>query len=168
LLDHGAPLGGIGFQGHLGSLLTPPVKLLEILDKFAVFGVPLQVTEFDVDVADEQLAADFTRDLITVLFSHPAVNGFVMWGFWEGSHWKPHTAMFRRDWSPKLNGIAYMDLVCKQWRTDELLVSDAAGMAATRGFLGEYEITASHHGKTVTVRETLKKDNPVIRVELPI
>ena len=34
-------------------------------------------------------------------FSHEAYTGFVMWGFWEGAHWKPETALWRKDWTEK-------------------------------------------------------------------
>ena len=38
LLDHGAPLGGIGMQGHFGSDFTPPEKLWQILESIPKIG----------------------------------------------------------------------------------------------------------------------------------
>ncbi len=89
MLDSGAPIDGIGLQSHFDSNLTPPSRVLELIDQFAAFGKDLQVTEFDVSVADEQVQADYTRDFLTICFSHPAMKGFMIWGFWEGAHWKP-------------------------------------------------------------------------------
>ena len=139
LLDHGAPLEGIGMQGHFGAP-TPPEKMLEILDRFATFGKPIRITEFDFETSDEQLQAEFTRDLLTVCFSHPKVDAFLMWGFWEGRHWKPKGAMLRRDWSPKPNFEVWRDLVHKQWWTDTAGTTGPDGLFRARAFLGDYSI----------------------------
>jgi len=151
LIDNGAPLDGIGMQGHFGTLLTPPEKLYSILDRFAGFGKDLEVTEFDIDIKDEQAQANYTRDFMTLYFSHPATIGFVMWGFWEGDQWRPNGAMFRKDWSVKPNGQAYLDLVLKKWWTNEKGKTDASGFYKTRGFLGDYEITVRVEGVTKTL-----------------
>ena len=147
LQKEGAPLDGIGIQGHFGSDLTPPTRMLEILDRYAKFGLPIQVTEFDVQVPNEQLQADFTRDFMTAMFSHPAVNGVVMWGFWEGRHYAPSAALWRKDWSVKPNGAAWLDLVQRQWMTNVLAKTDAAGTLKTRAFLGDYQITVNAGGQ---------------------
>ncbi len=83
LLAGGAPVEGVGMQSHFGSGLTGMERMLEILDRFATFGVPIAATEFDVNVTDEQVQADFLRDFMTTLFSHSSVNGIIMWGFWQ-------------------------------------------------------------------------------------
>ena len=69
--------------------------------------------------ATKQLQAMYTRDLMTAVFAQEGFDAFVMWGFWEGAHWRPDAAMFRNDWSIKPNGEAYLDLVFDQWWTDE-------------------------------------------------
>jgi len=149
LLDQGAPVEGIGLQGHFGAP-TPPARMLEILDRFARFGKPLAITEFDLEIDDQHLQAVFTRDLLTVCFSHPSVNQFLMWGFWEGRHWKPRGAMINRQWDPKPNYRVWRDLVYKQWWTDETLTAGADGRVSLRGFMGDYTIEASHGGKSAS------------------
>ena len=143
LIDSGAPLDGIGMQSHFGNDLTPPPRLLAVLDRFAVFGKTIAVTEFDINITDDELQAAYTRDFMTALFSHPSVNGILMWGFWEGRHWRPQAALFRRDWSVKPVGEAWQALVFKEWWTDATAKADAQGRARVRGFLGDYEITAA-------------------------
>ena len=69
LIDNGAPIDGIGIQGHFGSLLTPPVRILQELDHLASFKKKIMITEFDVIVPDEQLRADFLRDFFISCFS---------------------------------------------------------------------------------------------------
>ncbi|NLY01706.1 MAG: energy transducer TonB [Rhodopirellula sp.] len=166
LLDQGAPLQGIGLQGHFGSDLTPPERLIEILDRFAKFGIPLQVTEHDIDVTDEQLQADYTRDFLTAMFGHPAVKGLLTWGFWEGRHWRPNGAYFRRDWSIKPAGQAWLDLVLNAWWTRFSGSTDDTGKVATRGFLGEYEIVATKGGARQTEKVTLSTGGAKVTIKL--
>jgi GH35 family endo-1,4-beta-xylanase len=118
LLDNGAPLDGIGLQSHFNANFTPPERVLEILDRFASFEKDLMVTEFDINIKDEDMQAAYTRDYLTICFSHPAMKGFLMWGFWAGAHWLPDGAMIRRDWSTKPNYDAWVDLVYKEWWTN--------------------------------------------------
>jgi GH35 family endo-1,4-beta-xylanase len=150
LKDGGAPLGGIGFQCHFGESVIPPDRLLSGLDRFAKLGLPIAVTEFDINTTDEQLQADYTRDFMTALFSHRAVNSILMWGFWEGRHWLPDAALYRRDWSVKPNGKAWRDLVFKEWWTNADGKTGRDGAYRTRGFLGDYRITVRANGKQVT------------------
>ena len=100
LIADGVKLDGIGNQAHFHSSFLPsPREMLANSDRFAKLVPALQLTEFDVNTnGDEQLAADFTRDVLITTFSHPAYTGMVMWGFWEGAHWKPDTALWRKDW----------------------------------------------------------------------
>ncbi len=166
LLRRGAPLDGIGFQGHFMHALTPPDRVYSLLDRFARLGEALEITEFDFQTADEQLQADYTRDFMTIVFSHPRVTGFVMWGFWEGSHWRPAAAMYRRDWTIKPNGEVYNDLVFREWWTNAGGRTNAAGSYATRGFLGEYEITVAKDGRTVTQPARLRRPGTTVQVVL--
>ncbi len=168
LVDRGAPLDGIGFQGHFGGVLTPPEKLLQILDRYARFGKELQITEFDIRGLqnDEQLQADYTRDLMTVFFSHPAATSFTMWGFWGGAHWMPDAEMFRKDWTPKPNALAYQDLVLKEWWTDVAGTTDEWGEFQTRGFCGDYQVTATHGGKVSTLAVPLSRESSAVTLVL--
>lgn len=164
LLAAGAPLDGIGMQGHFGWNLTPPEKMLSILDRFAKFGKPIEITEFDVQMTDEKLQADFTRDFLIAMFSHPAVSGVVMWEFWEGHHYAPTAALWRKDWTPKPNGQVWLDLVKRQWMTNLVDTADAGGQVRTRGFLGDYEVTASVGGKSVNQKFGLSSEGKTVRL----
>lgn len=157
LRRRGAPIDGLGFQCHYGGYLTPPARIIQVLDRFAAHGFVLQVTEFDVDLTDEQVQADYLRDFTTAVFSHPAVDTLQLWGFWERRHWRPNAALWRKDWSIKPAGQAWLDLLHRQWSTDETLRTDAEGRAATRGFLGDYEIAVRHgdRGTTTSLKLTV-------------
>ena len=166
LKDGGAPITGLGMQAHFGASPTPPERMLAILDRFAAIGLDIAITEHDIDTLDEELQADFTRDFLTLAFSHPSVVAFLTWGFWENSHWRPSGAYFRSDWSIKPAGQAWLDLVTKTWWTDETLATGADGSASTRGFLGDYEITVTHGGKTKTLPVSLPKAGAKVDVVL--
>ncbi len=167
LQDQKAPLGGIGLQGHFGWNPTPPPVVIQRLDRFATFGVPIEVTEFDVNVSDEKFQADYTRDLMTAVFSHPATSGIIMWGFWDSKHWLNNAPLYRKDWSLKPSGQAWMDLVFHQWWTNTSAVTDASGHCGARGFLGDYEIQVKHGSADVTVKAKLTANGSTVQVVIP-
>jgi endo-1,4-beta-xylanase len=160
LIKQGAPVGGIGIQAHFDQQLTPPARILEILDRFSRLGKELQITEFDVDVNDEELQAAYTRDFLTAAFSHPAVRGVLAWGFWEGSHYKPNAAMIRRDWRWKPSGEAWRELIFKKWWTDARGTSGKDGIFRTRGFRGDYEVSVTIDGSVQTISTNLSGSGP--------
>ncbi|MEO5823365.1 MAG: endo-1,4-beta-xylanase [Vicinamibacteraceae bacterium] len=168
LIESGAPITGLGLQGHFGASPTSMATVKRLLDRYAALGLSLRITEFDIDTADEALQADYTRDFLTMVFSHPAVAGFQMWGFWEGAHWLPRAAMYRRDWSEKPNGETFRRLVHEVWRTAANGRTDDDGRFATRAFHGQYEVTVTSRGRTrVVAVEHVSRDGPtVIRIEM--
>jgi len=145
LIEQGAPPDGIGFMGHFDLLsLTPPEELLQVMDRFARIIPSIQITELDVDVGgEEQLQADYTRDVMIAAFSHPACKGVIIWGFWEKKHWKPAAALYRSDWSIKPAGRVWNDLVFHEWWTDVAGRADDQGRHVVSGFLGKYEVTGA-------------------------
>jgi GH35 family endo-1,4-beta-xylanase len=166
LIRQKAPLDGIGMQGHFGGKPTSPAQMLSILDRYARFGKEIVVTEYDFDTNDEALAADFTRDLMTVLFSHPSVTGFYMWGFWDGQHWKHNAPIFRKDFSMKPSGAAYEKLVLEEWRTKARGKADASGRFTARGFHGDYTVRVEHAGQTKSANVSLGKNGASVILTL--
>lgn len=151
LAERGVKVDAFAFQGHFHTLPPSPESVLKIWDHFAAKGLKLYVSEFDVKTTDEALQADWTRDFYTLAYSHPAVAGVTMWGFWEGAHWIPQGAMYRRDWSPKPNALAY-DAVRRDWTTQFRLKTDAQGRITFRGHSGAYalQLWGSDHRVTLT------------------
>jgi GH35 family endo-1,4-beta-xylanase len=166
LKDGGAPITGLGMQAHFGGTPTPPERMLAILDRYAALGLDMSITEHDIDTSDEALQADFTRDFLTTVFSHPSVTAILTWGFWENSHWRPSAAYYRGDWSVTPAGQAWLDLVTKAWWTNASLTTGADGAARTRGFLGDYAVTVSRGGVTKTVPAKLTADGASLTVAL--
>ncbi len=157
------PMDGIGFQCHIGSNPTSIYKLQEVLDEFyATYNVPIKITEYDLnELVNDEDAASYLSDFLTMVFSHEAVNAFIMWGFWDGNHWKANAPMFDEDWSLKPAGQSFIDKVFGEWWTNETVQSDADGYATIRAFKGIHKITATKNGKTRIVQVSLDDDGDV-------
>jgi len=159
LHEAGAPIDGIGLQGHFASEMTSPVRALEILDRMSKLTGKIMITEFDMDNDDKQAQADYLRDFYTVCFSHPSVEGIVRWGFWEGDMWKPRGHMIETDWTPTVQAAAYDELVFHRWWTNESAMTNAEGEFRTRAFKGTHRVTVKHAGYEWTKTLDLTEDN---------
>ena len=146
LLDQGAPLHGLGMQGHMGSNLTPPERVLQVFDDFAELGLRISITEYDAAGAAPEIAADYMRDILIAAFSHPDMHNFLMWGFWDGAHWLNDAPLFKRDWTLKPSGEVFIDWVFNKWWSNSSGKTDAQGIYSTRAFYGDYEIAVQVDG----------------------
>ena len=148
----GFKVAGLGNQAHFHeSYLPSPEHLLAVTDRFAKIVPHQAITEYDVvTTEDEQLAADYTRDVLIAVFSHPAYTSFLLWGFWEGSHWKPEAASWAKDWSIRPRGEVLEEWIGRKWHTEVTLKTDAKGKVSWRGFPGWYEVSAQ--GRTTLVK----------------
>jgi hypothetical protein len=160
----------LGLQAHISANPSPPVNLIAVLDRYAGLGLPVRVTEFDINTDDEELQADYTRDFLIAMFSHSSVVGVQLWGFWENAHWIPRGAMYRANWSEKPNARAYKALVLDQWRTRVTGTTDAQGTWRSRGFHGDYVVTVEHGGRTFEHVFSLSSGTaaPTVRVPLTV
>ena len=166
LITANAPLSVIGVQCHMGDNLTPPQKVLEILDRLATLKLPIHATEFDISTDDEQTQGDYMRDFLIAFFSHPATESLTQWGFWEGRHWIPRAALFTKDWRVKPNGQAYLDLVLGKWWTHETRATDRLGDCRVRAFLGDHEVTATYpDGHTLTRVVRIARDGATLTLK---
>lgn len=150
-LKVGAPIDVFGIQGHVGVPLTPVSRVLEILDEVAETGLRIEITEFDLGgVHDPKLHSRHTVDFLTACFSHPHVDAFLFWGFWEGAHWLRNegAAMVTRDWQPTPTWLAVEDLVTRRWWTNVGGASDGSGRFVTRAFYGLHKVTVTHGDRT--------------------
>jgi hypothetical protein len=140
-LQRGFPIDGIGMQGHMGEV--NPWQIQTRLDKMAQFGLPIWVTEFDVERADENARADALETFLRSAYSHPAVEGIMLWGFWAGAHWRgPDAALVDQDWRVNAAGQRLEQLLA-EWRSEKTVPTNADGVAAARVFHGEYEVAVA-------------------------
>lgn len=173
LLDQGVPIGGIGVQGHLHGDTFDAAALWNALDELAKFDLPIRITEFNLPgqrsrvyrergarLTDEEEQAK-ARDIVRyyrICFAHPAVDGILMWGFWEGANWIPASSLYRRDWTPTPAAEAYHKLVHEEWWTRAKGRTDSNSHYEIRAFLGEQRVKVGGEEKTV---QLTKAGSPV-------
>lgn len=163
LLAAGAPVDRLGMQAHMGVPLVPIPRVLELMDEWASFGPELEITEFDLGGCDDDAVhGEYVRDMLLAAFSHPKLRAFIMWGFWEGAHWraKEHAQMFNRDWTPRPAQAAWEQLVLHDWWTDWHGTSRADGSARLRAFYGRQAVTVEDGGRTSTATVELVPGGP--------
>lgn len=165
----GIKIDGIGFQSHIGSGLISLYDVKNTLDDFYnTFGARAKITEYDYgNLLSDSLAASFTADYLTMCFSHPSVDGFLSWGFWNGAHWLSNGPYFRLDWSMRPAGKAVADLLFDQWWTNATSSTNASGEAQIRGFKGKYRVTVSYNGVVGYTDVVNLTQNSNIAVGLP-
>jgi len=136
----GAPIYGLGLQGHCPGRFNRGM-VLSRFDSVGELDLPIWITEFDVDQPDEdQRAGDF-EDFYRIAFSHPAVEGVLMYGFWQEAQWRMNSYIANTSWILNEAGRRYEALM-DEWTTNIRATADENGHVSFRGFHGTYEISA--------------------------
>jgi len=161
LLDRGIQVGGIGIQGHVGKSVRPE-RVKATLDRLAKFGLPIKITEFDMNTKDEEAKARELEALYRVCFAHPAVEGVLMWGFWRGRHWRPDAALWQKDWSPTPAAETYHRLVYDEWWTRFEGKADAQGRCEVPVYFGRHKVEAG--GKALEVDIAREEGKKTVKV----
>jgi endo-1,4-beta-xylanase len=79
-------IDAIGEQGHAFSTTGPVDEMVARIDQLTATGLPLYITEMDIDGPPERQLIDFQR-LFPAFWEHPNVRGITLWGYREG-HWR--------------------------------------------------------------------------------
>jgi endo-1,4-beta-xylanase len=168
LLKQGIPIAGIGVQGHSHGETFDREQMKMALDSLAKFNLPVRITEFNMPGQhskyynnrnivltreEEELKARELADFYRLCFAHPAVEGILMWGFWEGANWIPASSLYKRNWSPTPAAEAYRNLLFKEWWTKESGNTDQNGILSTRAFFGKYRITVNGISKEIELNK---------------
>ena len=172
LLKDGVRMDGIGVQGHLHGESFDPDALRGALDELGKIGLPIRITEFNIPgqrsrfynkrnlkltPEQESAKAKAITDYYRICFSHPAVCGILMWGFWEGANWIPQSSLYRRDWTSTPAADAYRELIFKQWWTKWNGEADTNGKCRVQAFYGKHRVTADGQEKIVDLNKTAGK-----------
>ncbi|MFV0632575.1 endo-1,4-beta-xylanase [Demequina sp.] len=165
-LSAGIQIDAIGLQTHMHQGYRGEEATLEILERFARFGLPLQMTETTlvsghlmpphiVDLNDYQVdhwpstpdgearqADDIVRHYRT-LVGHPAVESITYWGLTDAGAWLGAPAgLVRADGSLKPSYEALHALIKGEWWLAPTEVcTDDSGTFDLTGFAGEYRVS---------------------------
>ena len=174
LLDKGVPIDVIGIQSHQHQGYWGREKLEEVLLRFERFGLPIHFTEntfvsgelMPPDIEDlndyvvdkwpstpefEQRQADNIREMYSVLFAHPLVQGITQWDFTDGGWLGAPSGIVRSDGTVKPAYDMLDRLINRDWHTSVLTQTNSEGIVGIEGFRGEYNVS----GKNLSGRFTL-------------
>jgi GH35 family endo-1,4-beta-xylanase len=174
-LAAGITIDAIGMQSHMHQGYWGEERTLELLDRYARFGLPLHWTESTlvsgdlmpqeiVDLNDHQVdvwpttpdgearQADEVERHYRTLVGHPAVAAVTWWGLPDGGWLNAPSGLVRLDGSVKPAYETLHQLIKGEWwfaPTD--LQTDPAGRVRFSGFPGTYEIEASGRRALVVI-----------------
>lgn len=84
----------IGEQGHF--LETTPINTVkENLTRLQATGLPIHISEFDINIANDADQQDEYEELFPVLWEHPGVQGITLWGYKQGQIWREDAYLIR-------------------------------------------------------------------------
>lgn len=89
LKDRGL-IDGIGVQGH-GFEVDGGASMSTLqanLDSLAATGLPIYITEFDINQPDDSTQLARYQTIFPVLYEHPGVYGITLWGYAQWAIWK--------------------------------------------------------------------------------
>ncbi|XP_061374976.1 endo-1,4-beta-xylanase 1-like [Gastrolobium bilobum] len=137
LQKQGAPVGGIGIQGHIDSPVGPIV--CSALDKLGTLGLPIWFTELDVSSTNEYVRADDLEVMLREALAHPAIDGIMLWGFWELFMSRDNSHLVNAEGDLNEAGKRYLALK-KEWLSHSHGHVDEPGYFSFRGFSGTYNV----------------------------
>ncbi|MEM6645878.1 MAG: endo-1,4-beta-xylanase [Bacteroidota bacterium] len=80
-------IDGIGAQAHAFSTRGSAQAMIDNLDRLAETGLPIQITELDIDGGTDQVQLTDYQRIFPALWEHPAVEGITLWG-WRPGLWR--------------------------------------------------------------------------------
>lgn len=89
-------IDGIGLQAHFLERAELPV-VQSNLDALAATGLPIYISELELNFADDARQANAMRDLFSIFWEHPAVVGVTHWGYLENRMWRENGYLLRAD-----------------------------------------------------------------------
>ncbi|MDR1830060.1 MAG: endo-1,4-beta-xylanase [Candidatus Fibromonas sp.] len=158
MLERKVPVHGVGVQCHFQNRPVIPALVKERLDKLASLGLLIKVTELDFGSEtsglgmSEERQAELYKTFVISAFSHPAVSGILLWGFWDYRHWVKNGGIIDGNGRAKPAADTLYDLWHKTWTTNLQGVANQSGEIRFRGFPGKYKITAGKKEEFVYCR----------------
>lgn len=82
-------IDGIGVQAHSFEVDGPAISTLKTnLHKLTATGVPVYISEFDINEADDNTQLLKYQSIFPLLYEDPGVSGITLWGYVIGLIWQ--------------------------------------------------------------------------------
>jgi GH35 family endo-1,4-beta-xylanase len=117
VLRDSALVDGFGAQAHTFNLdYTNATNLKTNLDLMATAGVPIYITEMDMQGINTDEASQLTsyKNLFPVLWEHPALAGITLWGYVYDNMWKPKAGLVYSNNIERQSMVWLKDYMSKQ------------------------------------------------------
>lgn len=175
-LNAGVPISAIGIQSHQHQGYWGAEKVMEVLERFSHFGLPIHFTENTlisgeimpphiVDLNDwqvkewpstpegEERQAKEIEEMYRLLFAHPLVEAITTWDYRDGAWLNAPSGFIRKDNSRKPSFEVLKKLVREEWWTDITVRTDENGWADVKAFKGDYHIGSGELGVDVSLTD---------------
>lgn len=173
-LDKDVPISAIGIQTHQHQGYRGLDWLMDILDRFSIYNIPLHFTENTL-VSGDIMPADIVdlndyqvdswpstpegearqekewKEMYETLFGHPSVEAITGWDFADGAWLHAPSGLIRQDNSVKPSYNTLKRLIHEEWHTSENLTTNANGEVSLTGFRGSYDITCNGSKASFTI-----------------
>lgn len=93
-------IDGVGLQAHFLEPTSADMVAAQ-LAAVAASGLPVYISEFDIDRRDDQAQKARYAELFPIFWTHPAVRGVTLWGYRQDEMWRPNAYLVRRDGSER-------------------------------------------------------------------
>lgn len=100
LLQAGAPIDAIGAQAHDAHKLSNEV-IQGFIDKLAATGLPIYITEYDIDLASDAEQQQVMERQFPLFFGDERIAGITLWGYVVGSTWRANTGLMTESGMPR-------------------------------------------------------------------
>ncbi|KAG9148150.1 hypothetical protein Leryth_014080 [Lithospermum erythrorhizon] len=166
LRKSGVWMDGVGLEGHF---TVPNLPLMRAtIDKLATLDIPIWLTEVDIrNTLSMQAQALYLEQVLREGFSHPAVNGIMLWSAMhvEGCYQMCLTDNEFRN----LPTGDVVDKLLEEWQTGLVEgLTNERGSYSFYGFLGEYRITTRYGGRSINSTFSLSPSDETRHVNIQI
>jgi GH35 family endo-1,4-beta-xylanase len=97
ILDDQGLIDGIGEQGHFYERAPEIAVLKDNLNALAATGLPIYISELDLNFADDARQANRMKDVFSTFWSNPSVLGVTHWGYLQGNMWQTDAYLVKTD-----------------------------------------------------------------------
>jgi len=96
LLQANELIDGIGLQAHFLEESSVD-QIRSNLDRLGSTGLPVYISEFDLNIADDQLQLERMQQFFPLFYTSKYVNGITFWGFRENQLWQRDARLINAD-----------------------------------------------------------------------